>query len=82
MRHFRFFFRDKAALALTSIFEHAHFEKNETFHTHFVCDPKSREFIEQYVQENVHDPGFVLKVGVVMYLIHGIMTEALINGVY
>jgi len=54
--------KDKAALALTSIFEHAHFEKNETFHTHFVCDPKSREFIEQFVQENVHDPGFVLKI--------------------
>lgn len=32
------------------------------FHTHFVCDPKSREYIEKFVQEHVHDPGFVLKI--------------------
>ena len=57
------FYRDKAALALTSIFNHAHFEKNETFHAHFVCDTKSREFIEEFLKEHIHDPGFLLKVG-------------------
>jgi len=52
----------KMKISLGSMFEHAHFDKHEVLHLHFVCDEEGREKAEDFLQQFISHPRFALKV--------------------